>query len=203
MRGRAAIALIVPAFVAIFGVAIGAGFLMGQTSFRRSSPASEPTIPSISSPGQATPSGPGPQPPLTPATAPPSPADQPGGGEAPQGAPPSPEVSPAPPASPSVDVQQVPPPSAPQVVTPSVPGPTVSPPIPEPPSRFHIQAGAFGDRDSAVSLVKQLRDRGYAVTLVEGPPYRVWVGGYLDRATAERLAANLQAAGFDATLTTP
>jgi phage replication-related protein YjqB (UPF0714/DUF867 family) len=84
---------------------------------------------------------------------------------------------------------------------PSVPGPTDSPPIPGPPSRFHIQAGAFGDRDSAASLVKQLRDHGYAVTLVEGPPYRVWVGGYLDRATAERLASNLQSAGFDATLT--
>jgi len=85
--------------------------------------------------------------------------------------------------------------------TPPVGGPTAAPPIPEPPSRFHIQAGSFGNRDGAVSLVQQLRDRGYAVTLVEGPPYRVWVGGYLDRATAERLAANLQAAGFDATLT--
>jgi phage replication-related protein YjqB (UPF0714/DUF867 family) len=61
--------------------------------------------------------------------------------------------------------------------------------------------GSFGDRDSAASLVRQLRDRGYAVTLVEGPPYRIWVGGYLDQATAERLAANLQAAGFEASLT--
>jgi phage replication-related protein YjqB (UPF0714/DUF867 family) len=46
----------------------------------------------------------------------------------------------------------------------------------------------------------ELRARGYAVTIVEGPPYRVWVGGYLDRSTAERLAANLTAAGFEVTL---
>jgi cell division septation protein DedD len=80
-------------------------------------------------------------------------------------------------------------------------GPTATPTIPAPPSRFHVQVGSFENRGGAMSLVQQLRDRGYAVTLVEGPPYRVWVGGYLDRATAERLAANLQAAGFEVTLT--
>jgi len=42
---------------------------------------------------------------------------------------------------------------------------------------------------------------GYAVAITDGPPYRVWVGGYLNQATAERLAANLRAAGFDVILT--
>jgi cell division septation protein DedD len=56
------------------------------------------------------------------------------------------------------------------------------------------------NRDNAVSLMKRLRDHGYAVTLIEGQLYRVWVGRDLDRTKAERLAANLRATGFDATL---
>ena len=97
----------------------------------------------------------------------------------------------------------VPPPSAapPPAAPPRVSGPTAVPAIPGPPIRFHVQVGSFADRDGATSLVQQLRDHGFAVTLVEGPPYRVWVGGYLDRTTAERLAANLKSAGYDATLT--
>jgi phage replication-related protein YjqB (UPF0714/DUF867 family) len=63
-----------------------------------------------------------------------------------------------------------------------------------------VEVGSFDDRGAADTRVTELRARGYAVTLVEGPPYRVWVGGYLDRSTAERLAANLTAAGFEVTL---
>jgi cell division protein FtsN len=72
--------------------------------------------------------------------------------------------------------------------------------------RFHVQAGAFQDPDSAAGLMARLWARGYAVSIrVDGRyhdtlRYRVWVGGYLDRATAARLAENLQAAGFDPAL---
>jgi hypothetical protein len=38
------------------------------------------------------------------------------------------------------------------------------------------------------------------VTVTDGPPYRVWVGGYLDRATAERLATYLRQSGLSPTL---
>jgi cell division protein FtsN len=63
-----------------------------------------------------------------------------------------------------------------------------------------VQAGSFEDRDNAVSLAAQLRARGYAVAISDGPLYRVWVGAYLDRGTAEQLASNLRSNGFDATL---
>ncbi len=201
MKGRLALALIVPAFAAIFAVAVGAGYLMGGTSFRPSVPPPGLAMPSVPPPAASVPSGPNSQPSSAPASPAPSPADQSGSGESPQGPPPGSAASPAPGAGPSGNLQPIAVPSPSPNGTPPVGGPTATPPIPEPPSRFHIQAGSFGNRDGAVSLVQQLRDRGYAVTLVEGPPFRVWVGGYLDRATAERLAANLQAAGFDATLT--
>jgi phage replication-related protein YjqB (UPF0714/DUF867 family) len=61
--------------------------------------------------------------------------------------------------------------------------------------------GAFVQRQDAEALVLRLKSLGYAVTLTEGPPYRVWVGGYLDRSTAEKLAAYLHVRGFDAVLT--
>jgi cell division septation protein DedD len=69
------------------------------------------------------------------------------------------------------------------------------------PSRFHVQAGSYPERDLAVSLLMRLRGRGYAATLVAGKVYRVWVGGYLDRVTAERLVSSLRVDGFEATLT--
>lgn len=79
--------------------------------------------------------------------------------------------------------------------------PAAGAPAPTAPSRFHVQAGAFSEHDSAASLLMRLKGRGYAATLVAGKLYRVWVGGYLDRATAERLASSLRADGFEATLT--
>ncbi|HYM68707.1 MAG TPA: SPOR domain-containing protein [bacterium] len=79
------------------------------------------------------------------------------------------------------------------------PGSAVSQPVA--PSRFHVQVGAFDARQNAEALVLRLRSLGYAVTLVEGSPYRVWVGGYVDQTTAQRLADTLGKAGFDAVLT--
>ncbi len=67
--------------------------------------------------------------------------------------------------------------------------------------RFHIQAGTFATRQDALALGLRLKSLGYAVTVFDTPPYRVWVGGHVDRATAERLATHLRKAGFDALLT--
>jgi cell division septation protein DedD len=66
-----------------------------------------------------------------------------------------------------------------------------------------VQAGAFNIRENAQVLIQQLRSRGYTAAIVgsvQGPRYRVWVGGDLDRPAAERLAAALRADGFDAAL---
>jgi hypothetical protein len=66
--------------------------------------------------------------------------------------------------------------------------------------RFHVQAGMFSSHEDAEVLVQRLRSLGYAVSLHEGAPYRVFVGGYFDRPTAGRLAENLRKAGFAAVL---
>jgi cell division septation protein DedD len=60
--------------------------------------------------------------------------------------------------------------------------------------------GVFDTRDTARALVKRLESLGYAAASAEDDVYRVWVGGYVDRETAERLAMNLRKAGFDAML---
>jgi cell division septation protein DedD len=198
MKTRHTLLLIAPGFAAILAVAIGTGYFMGQTSFRLSPPPPGLAMPSIPTPGMPAPpdssSGPA-------GTEPSAPANQLGGSEAPPGQPQDSQTMPSPSTEPAGGAQRQPTPPSSRTPTSTTPGPTALPVIPAPPSRFHVQAGAFDDRDSAASLVKQLRDHGYAVTLVEGPPYRVWVGGYLDRATADRLAANLNQAGFEATLT--
>jgi len=67
--------------------------------------------------------------------------------------------------------------------------------------RFHIQAGVFTSQEQAQALVQRLQSLGYVATSSnEGDVYRVWVGGYFDRETAERLAAIIRKAGFDAVL---
>ena len=189
---RLSLGLIALGFGGIFVIAVAAGYLMGQTSFRTTPPPrvlTMPVGPSISPPG-----APG---------AAPSPA--PDAGAVPSGSPPGLEAQPAPSPAAPVAPGASPEPAPPAGIVPAQPGgqagPSVTPPIPEPPSRFHVQAGVFDDRVLAEVLVRQLRNRGYAVAIIEGPPYRVWVGGYFDRATAERLAGNLRSAGFDATLT--
>jgi cell division protein FtsN len=63
-----------------------------------------------------------------------------------------------------------------------------------------VQVGAFDQRQNAEALRLRIRSLGYAVTVTDGPPFRVWVGAYLDRTTAERLIENLRAAGFEAVL---
>jgi len=200
MRGRLFLTLILPGFAGIFALAVGAGYLMGQTAFRPSVPRPGPAMPTTFTPGLSSPSSAEPQPQPSPFS--PDPlivGEQPGGAllPLPQTEPPA---SPGPAQPPAVDVQPAPAVSAPPPVMTPGGGPTTSPPIPEPPSRFHVQVGAFDDRGNAGAMVDRLRARGYAVTLVEGPPYRVWVGGYLDRSTAERLSAHLKAAGFEVTL---
>jgi SPOR domain len=65
---------------------------------------------------------------------------------------------------------------------------------------FHVQAGAFRSREYADDLVRQLRTKGYTVTLVEGSLIRVRVGPPMSQQAAERLAANLRLHRFEATL---
>jgi cell division protein FtsN len=201
-KGRPALALIVPGLAAIVVLTIGASYLMRQTSPQPSLPSGRPTMANV--PTTDVPASPGPDSQTLsasqPAISPSPPTRQSGGGGVPQTPPTGRQGAPASPAGSSRDAQQ--PRGGAASTSPSVhkQSPTASPAIPAPPSRFRVQAGAFNDRNSAVSLVTRLRDSGYAVTLVEGPLYRVWVGGYLDRTTAEHLAANLQAAGFDAAL---
>jgi len=61
--------------------------------------------------------------------------------------------------------------------------------------------GAFRVQTEADTLVRRLQAAGYVATAsAGGNAYRVWVGGYFDRRTAEHLAANLRKAGFEATL---
>jgi cell division protein FtsN len=67
--------------------------------------------------------------------------------------------------------------------------------------RYHVQVGIFDDRKGARALVARLEGLGFAARVVEGRPVRVWVGGFLDRRTAEDLRVHLQTAGFDAALT--
>lgn len=66
--------------------------------------------------------------------------------------------------------------------------------------RFHVQVGVFKAREDAQALVQRLQSLGYSATSAEGDVYQVWVGGYFDRETAERLAANLHKAGFESVL---
>jgi len=66
---------------------------------------------------------------------------------------------------------------------------------------FHVQAGAFRNREYADELVRHLQAHGYSVMLVEVPLIRVWVGQPMNRGAAEELAANLRRNGFEAFLT--
>jgi cell division septation protein DedD len=63
-----------------------------------------------------------------------------------------------------------------------------------------VQAGAFSRRENAEDLVKQLRAKHYAATIIQGRLYRVWIGQALDRREAEQLAEHLRADGFEAVL---
>jgi len=69
-----------------------------------------------------------------------------------------------------------------------------------PSPRVHVQAGAFNQRAHAEELVSRLLAHGFKATVVEGRPYRVWIEGVLERPAAQRIVAELRAAGFEALL---
>jgi len=92
---------------------------------------------------------------------------------------------------------------APIVITPASDTPTTGGATPQGTGetpRFHVQVGIFKAEEDAQALVQRLHSLGYIATSDQGDGYRVWVGGYFDRETAERLATNLRKAGFDAVL---
>jgi cell division protein FtsN len=66
--------------------------------------------------------------------------------------------------------------------------------------RYHVQVGAFGDKQAAEELTTRLRALGYAARIVGAQPFLVLVGGYLDEPTASRLVSHLRGQGFDAVL---
>ena len=151
--------------------------------------------PQGASSGQAT------QPaPLTPI----SPSMPPGVGPTtlPESPPPAAPAAPASPApAPSAPTGTPPPGTVPPPFVPTpAPGPATNPAFSTSSTRFHVQVGAFDDRQNAEALRLRIRSIGYAVTVTDGPPYRVWVGARLDRKTAERLIENLRTAGFEAVL---
>jgi len=194
----------------VFAGAVCTGYFLGETAFRPSTPTA------VGLPG-ASPSPPG----QTPAAAPAPPTGPSASGGASEPGPGTATVSPTVPAASGTGAAQggatpaptspAPLPSAPEPggpepktpgAAPASPAASVPPSaVPPAPSRFHVQVGVFAERQNADALLLRLRSLGYAVTLVEGPPYRVWVGGYIDRGTAVRLAQNLHTAGFDAVLT--
>ncbi len=77
------------------------------------------------------------------------------------------------------------------------PAPTA---VPQGPPEFRVQAGAFKRRENADDLIRQLKAKGYTASIVDGPFIRVWVGPPMSRSAAEQLAGNLQANGFETTL---
>ena len=78
---------------------------------------------------------------------------------------------------------------------------TADPPIPHSSGRrYHVQVGAFADKQAAEELTTRLRAFGYAVRIVGAQPFVVLVGGYLDEPTASRLVSHLRGQGFDAVL---
>lgn len=89
------------------------------------------------------------------------------------------------------------------IVVAPTPDDAASPTAQQPPAespRYHVQVGVFSTAEGAQALVQRLQSLGYVATAPEGGLHRVWVGGYFDRETAERLAANLRKAGFDASI---
>lgn len=223
---RNAIGVVALAVVGLFLAALLSGFVIGKMAFRSSLSSPAATMPGGAiSTSPATPQGASPTPPDAAETeqvplggsqgassgqhvapvspAPVSPTMLPGVLPPTPPPPPAPAAPAAPPAAPS------PPPAAPGAPAPTeVPPPFVVPPATRQggpafsptPNRFHVQVGAFDDRQNAEALRLRFRSMGYAVTVTDGPPYRVWVGAYLDRSTAQRLVDHLRAAGFEAVL---
>jgi len=189
---RAARVFLVLRGAAIFALSVALGYMIVDTSppsaIEAPSPAPQETIAQPTT--QPPPASPAPT--MIPAS---SPASVP-----------APTSQPAPPPGPDkTEIQQLSrgasPPAAgetPAQAPGAVSGNT--PAIPTGSPLFRIQVGAFVRLDNAQDRVRRLRSHGYTVTLVDGDPYRVLVGGYLDRPAAERLMARVRADGFEAAL---
>lgn len=196
----------------VFGGSAAAGFLLAKGALRHAPAAAAPGTPDASRSGVSQPAA---IPPETTgsgtATGPAAPG--PAGGPVAAGA--ATATAPAPPAGgAAAGASAAGGPVEPAVAQPNTsppPTPRSTPPAPTAPprapdagpvisGRLHVQVAEFPERQNADALALSLRARGFAVTVTDGPPYRVWVGGYLDRATAERLAAYLRQSGLVPTL---
>ena len=96
---------------------------------------------------------------------------------------------------------------APARVEPPKPA-VVETPRPTSAKGWSVQLGAFGSRENAERLVKQVKGKGFPAAINENGSsklrYRVRVGSERDRAGADALAARLRAAGHkDATVVPP
>ncbi len=182
-------------------------------SVRAPRPAPSGAAPASTARRQGSPAGPrvpGPRrprpdrrPPVPPPPAPSPAAGLPAGTSSPAPQAPAPRGAADEPAPGAVAPPPDPAPPAPSEIWIPVTPPDASPagsPAPEQEPRFFVQAGSFDVSQDAAALALRLQSRGYAVTVEAGPPYRVRVGGYVDRPTAERLAGILRTQGFPATV---
>jgi cell division septation protein DedD len=65
---------------------------------------------------------------------------------------------------------------------------------------FRVQVGAFSSEVNAQSLAGELRDKGYQVLVVPGSLHRVQVGAFAERSNAETLKRELESKGFPAAI---
>jgi len=180
-------------FGALFVIAVGTGYFLVQVPQSALPPLPTPSMPAFPPSPEVTPI-----PASQPTLPPPIPFGLPGSPGAPQTERPVPRAAQA--SASGISTKAV----APTAKSPqprAAAKTNASPAVTLLTGRFHVQTGAFASRDNALSLLGRLRDRGYAATMKDGQVFRVWVGGYLDRTTAKRLAENLEADGFQATLT--
>jgi len=159
-----------------------------STPYASSSPQASPAA-QTPSPSSTT----APPPPAA-ATPPPTVAGMPNSVEPPTApsAPPSPPTTPPAARAPSKEPPAARPPRLPPP-SPSVPSADTS----RVPVRYHVQVGAFKYREYAEELLQRLSSHGFTGTIVKDGIYRVWVGEYLERNEAERLADDLRTAGFE------
>lgn len=117
----------------------------------------------------------------------------------------TPESAPAPPEPSSEPVPEPTTPPPPETPTPSVPPQTPSETPTAQTTRYRVQVGVFMNRESALSLVRNLRANGFEASIVpvqrEGLPfYRVQVLVTRDRAKAEQMRQQLENRGFPASI---
>ena len=69
----------------------------------------------------------------------------------------------------------------------------------QPKAKYYIQAGAYGTKENADVMVKELKKKGFSASIrkVAGSvPYRVQVGTYRTKKAANKVVQKLKAAGF-------